>query len=134
MLIVTDASVLVNALTDDGPIGQVARSELAHDVHWSGPDHVVVETFSAIRGQLLQRKITEVRARDAVEALSDSAIELLPTTPLLPRMWELRNNVSAYDAAYVAAAEIHGCALLTADARLSRADGLRCEIRLAVPG
>jgi len=133
-LIVTDASVLVNALTDDGPIGQVARAALAQDVHWSGPDHVVVETFSGVRGLLLQRMITEVRARDAVEALSSSAIELLPTTPLLPRMWELRDNVSAYDAAYVAAAELHGCALLTADSRLSRADGLLCEIRLAVPG
>ncbi len=132
-MIVTDASVLVNALTDDGPIGQIARSELARDVHWSGPEHVVVETFSAIRGQLLQRKITEVRARDAVDALSDSAIELLPTTPLLPRMWELRENVSAYDAAYVAAAELHDCALLTADGRLSRADGLRCQIRLVLP-
>ncbi len=132
-MIVADASVLVNALTDDGPIGQVARSELARDVHWSGPEHVVVETFSAIRGQLLQRKITEVRARHAVDALSDSAIELLPTTPLLPRMWELRENVSAYDAAYVAAAELHDCALLTADGRLSRADGLRCQIRLVLP-
>ncbi len=133
-MIVTDASVLVNALTDDGPIGQVARSELAHDVHWSGPDHVVVEVFSAIRGQLLRRKITEVRARDAVGALSNSAIELLPTTPLLERMWELRDNVSGYDAAYVAVAELHGCPLLTADARLCRAIGLRCEIRRAVPG
>jgi len=132
-LIVTDASVLVNALTDDGPIGQVARSELARDVHWSGPEHVVVETFSAIRGQLFQRKITEARARDAVDALSDSAVELLPTTPLLPRMWELREKVSAYDAAYVAAAELHECALLTAVGRLSRADGLRCQIRLVLP-
>jgi len=132
-LIVIDASVLANALTDDGAIGRVARAELAQDVHWSGPEHVLVETFSAIRGRFLGRKIGDKRAHEALEALADAAIELLPTAPLLRRMWELRDNLSAYDAAYVAAAEAHECALLTADAPLTRGRSLRCEIRLAVP-
>ncbi len=133
-MIVVDASVLANALTDDAAVGQIARAGLALDVHWSGPGHLLVETFSAVRGRLLGAKISEQRAHEATEALADAAIQRLLTAPLLPRMWELRANLSAYDAAYVAAAEAHECALLTADARLAQAPGLRCEVRLAVPG
>jgi predicted nucleic acid-binding protein len=132
-LIVVDASVLANALTDDGPLGQVARAELAQDVHWSGPEHLLVEAFSAVRGRLLGGRIAQERARDAADALAEASIELLPTAPLLRRMWELRDNLSAYDAAYVAAAEAHECALLTSDGRLAQALRLRCEVRLAVP-
>lgn len=131
-MIVIDASVLVNALTDDGAVGDIARVELGNDVHWSGPEHLRVEAFSAIRGRLLGAKITDRRAREAIDALADAAIEALPTVALLRRMWELRANLSAYDAAYVAAAETHQCALVTADARLAQAPGARCVIRLAV--
>jgi predicted nucleic acid-binding protein len=132
-LIVIDASVLANALTDDGALGQVARAELASDDHWAAPGHVHVETFSAVRGRLLGATISDERAREATHALAEAAIELLPTAPLLQRMWELRANLSAYDAAYVAAAEATECALLTADARLARAPHVRCEVRLAIP-
>lgn len=125
--------MLANALTDDGPVGQVARSELADDVHWAAPEHLIVEVFSAIRGRVLGGKLERGRARDALDGLADSAIELLSTAALLPRMWQLRNNVSGYDAAYVAAAEACGCVLITADARLACATGLQCEIRLGVP-
>lgn len=132
-MIVIDASILANALTDDGALGQVARTELAQDVHWSGPQHLLVEAFSAIRGRLLGAKIGQKRARDATGALAEAAIQLVPTAPLLNRMWELRANLSAYDAAYVAAAEAFECALLTADRRLAGAPSLRCEVRVAVP-
>ncbi len=132
-MIVVDASALVNALTDDGPVGQASRAELGRDVHWAGPEHVVVETFSAVRARHLGGKITERRAGDALAALAESALELVGTKPLLPRMWQLRGNISGYDAAYVAAAETCGCPLVTADVRLSRIGGLRCEVRLVVP-
>jgi predicted nucleic acid-binding protein len=59
------------------------------------------------------------------------AFEIVPTAPLLGRMWQLRDNLTGYDAAYVAAAELYGCALVTADERLSHAPDLRCEVRLA---
>jgi len=132
-LIVIDASTLANALTDDGPVGQRSRAELARDEHWAAPEHVVVETFSAVRSRHLGGKISRQRALDALDALAASTIELLSTTALLPRMWELHNKVSGYDAAYVAAAETYGCSLVTADTRLARTADLRCEIRLAVP-
>lgn len=51
---------------------------------------------------------------------------------MLPRTWELRETVTGYDAACVAAAETYDCLLLTADVRLTRVGGLRCDIRLAV--
>lgn len=62
-----------------------------------------------------------------------TTIDLVTAAPLLTRMWELRSDVSGYDAAYLALAETFGCALVTADARLTRVPGLRCEVRLALP-
>lgn len=132
-MIIVDASVLTNALTDDGPVGQAGRAELARDVHWTAPEHVVVETFSAVRGRRLGSKISEQRALDALDALALSALELVSTKPLLARMWQLRDNLSGYDAAYPAAAESYGCPLVTADVRMSRIADVRCEVRLAEP-
>jgi predicted nucleic acid-binding protein len=132
-VIVLDASVLANALTDDGLVGVAARAELARDAHWAAPEHLVVEVFSAVRGRWLGRKITERRARDALTALTASTVDLMATGHLLERMWDLRRNVSGYDAAYIAVAETLDCALVTADGRLSRVSDLRCEIRVALP-
>lgn len=131
-MIVIDASVLANALTDDAVLGTTARAELEVDPHWAAPEHLVVETFAAIRGRYLGSKIRGQRAVDALETLAQLAIDLLKVQPLLARMWELRDNVSGYDAAYVAAAEANRCPLVTADERLLRADGPRCEVRVAV--
>ncbi|MGH9063843.1 MAG: type II toxin-antitoxin system VapC family toxin [Acidimicrobiales bacterium] len=132
-MIVVDASVLTNALTDDGPVGTHGRAELARDAHWAGPEHLVVEVFSAVRGRWLGHRISEQRAADALSAMAAATIDLMAATPLLERMWELRSNVTGYDAAYLAVAETLGCALVTADRRLSRVPDLRCEIRLALP-
>lgn len=132
-MIVVHASVLANAFTDDGPVGVHGRAELARDAHWAGPEHLVVEAFSAVRGRWLDGKISDQRASDALTALASATIELVAATPLLKRMWELHSNVTGYDAAYFAVAEVFGCALVTADARLSRVPDRRCEVRLALP-
>jgi predicted nucleic acid-binding protein len=132
-VIIVDASVLANALTDDGPVGASGRSELARDAHWAGPEHLVVEAFSAIRGRWLGGRISEQRAHEALTALAAAAIDLMTVAPLLNRMWELRSNVSGYDAAYLAVAETLDCTFVTADARLGRVPDLRCDIRVALP-
>lgn len=132
-MIAVDASVLTHALTDDGRYGDLARHELSADSHWVGPEHLRVETFSSIRRLDQHRKIQPERARSALTALSQLAIEISSTATLLKRMWGLRHNLSGYDAAYVAAAEANQCALVTADMRLARAPGLRCEIRTLGP-
>jgi len=131
-VIVVDASVLSNALTDDGTVGASSRAELARDAHWAAPAHIVVEVFSAIRGRWLGQKISQTRAEDALSAMLSITIDLVGAAPLLNRMWELRSNVSGYDAD-LAVAETFDCALITADARLARIPDLRCEVRLALP-
>jgi predicted nucleic acid-binding protein len=129
-LIVVDASVLTWALVGDGARGAACRSGLATDDHWTAPEHWRVEVFASVRGLLLGGKLEERRARQAVDALARLSVVPVPVGDLLPRMWALRGNVSAYDAAYVAAAELRDATLLTADARLGRTGGLRCEVRV----
>ncbi|MFE0132036.1 type II toxin-antitoxin system VapC family toxin [Streptomyces sp. NPDC059037] len=129
-MIVVDASTLTEALTGDGPAGKSARARLMRDNHWAAPEHLVVETFHAVRGRLLGRKITQERADAAVASLASAAIETVQVQRLLPRMWELRQNVSGYDAAYIAAAEAFACPLVTGDARLSRCKIARCTIEV----
>lgn len=129
-MIVVDASVLTHALVFDGERGASARFELASDEHWAAPEHWKIEVFSSVRGLLLGGKVGESRARQAIETLSTITVAPVSINDLLGRMWELRGNVTAYAAAYVAAAELHDAPLLTADARLARASGLRCKIRV----
>ncbi|WP_351232675.1 type II toxin-antitoxin system VapC family toxin [Streptomyces sp. NPDC002133] len=129
-MIVVDASVLTEALTGDGTAGKAARTRLMRDNHWAAPEHLVVETFHAIRGRLLGGRITPARADAAVAALTRVALETVDVQRLLPRMWELRQNVSGYDAAYIAAAETFACPLVTGDARLSRCNAARCAVEV----
>ena len=131
-MIVVDASVLTNAVTDDGPYGVRARAELSNDPHWAAPQHLAVEVFSAIRGRWLGRKITDERAEEALAAVASAAVDLIDTAALFPRMCELRANITGYDAAYIAAAEACDCALVTADQRLAGAPGVGCTVILAI--
>lgn len=129
-MIVVDASVVTNALLNDAVPGERARVAMSADDQWAAPASLVVEVLSAIRGQLLGAKIGEQRASDAVSALREMVIDPVDPADLIERIWQLRSNVSVYDAAYVAAAELLDCPLLTADARLFKANGTECEIRL----
>jgi predicted nucleic acid-binding protein len=129
-VIVIDASVLAEALTGAGPVGEAARAELAADSRWAAPPIVKIETMSVIRGRLLGKKISEDVAVGAVADLLAVVIDRVDEDSLLPRMWELRGNLTSYDAAYVAAAEALGCPLVTMDAKLAKAFGPRCEIRI----
>jgi predicted nucleic acid-binding protein len=129
-MIVIDASVLIDALTADGPEGQAARKAASADVDWAAPAHVITEVSSGIRGRLLGSKISRARAEEAIRTLAELEIELADVRTLLPRIWELRGNLTTYDAAYVALAEMYGCPLITQDARLSGAPGVRCETQV----
>ncbi len=85
-----------------------------------------------LRRWLVQGKVGRSRADQAVDDLAGLPIERYPHLALLPRVWELRHNLTPYDAAYVALAEALGAVLVTADARLAEAPGLRCAIELLV--
>ena len=132
-MIVIDASVLADALIDDGPVGAAARAALAADAHRAAPSHLLVEVVSVVRGRALGGKLRPARAQEVVDALPTLVIDQVDVATLVDRMWQLRGNLTAYDAAYVAAAEALGCPLVTADGRLAKANAVRCEIRLVSP-
>jgi predicted nucleic acid-binding protein len=129
-LIVLDASVLANAISDDDADGHRARKELRAAGELAAPDLVDVETTAVLRKRWLAGSISDERFAVAIEDLEDLDLDRYPTLPLMRRAYELRANLTAYDAAYVALAELLGCGLLTGDGRLATAPGPRCAIRL----
>jgi predicted nucleic acid-binding protein len=129
-VIVVDASVLANAIADDGAVGRRARGELRAAGDLAAPDLVDVETTAVLRKRWLAGAISDQRFAVAIEDLEDLELDRYPTVPLMRRAYELRANVTAYDAAYIALAEVLGCELLTGDRRLTNAPGPRCAIRL----
>ncbi len=128
-MLVTDASVLVPALAADSNVGRAARTRL-HGTSAVAPEVVDLECLSAFRGLVLARKLAPRHAVLAIIELGGMGLERFSHAPLLGRIWELRENVSPYDAAYVALAESLGATLLTADARLTRAPGIRCHVEV----
>ena len=127
MTVVTDASVLVAALVDAGREGQWAESAVAEG-DLAAPELVLVETTNILRRLEQAGEITRLEATSAHRDLLRLDLALFPFAPFAERVWALRNNLSSYDAWYVALAEALGCPLLTLDARLSRASGPGCEI------
>jgi predicted nucleic acid-binding protein len=129
-LIVVDASVVANVVGDDGVDGRRARTELRSARDAAAPDLVDVETVAVLRKRWLSGTISARRFQAAVAGLEALAVDRYPTLPFMRRAYELRSNVTAYDASYVALAEVLGCELLTADRRLAAARGPRCAIRV----
>lgn len=130
LVIVIDASVLANALADDEDDGHTARRELRAAGEIAAPDLIDVETASVLRKRWLRRTLTEQRFATAIAHLQHLGFDRVPTLQLVPRAFELRANISAYDACYVALAELLGCELMTGDRRLATATGPLCPIRL----
>jgi predicted nucleic acid-binding protein len=131
-LIVVDASVIVTALADDGHDGDRARSRL-RDERLIAPHLIDLEVASAWRRLAGAGDLDERRAQLALEDLRTLRVERVSHTPLLSRCWELRENLTVYDAAYVALAEVLHVRLLTADTRLASASGVRCQVDLIRP-
>lgn len=126
-VIVVDASVLAVALADDGQDGDIARRRLRGE-RLAAPELVDLEVASVLRRQLRQGDLDDRRAAQALSDLTDLPLQRASHRPLLERCWELRGNLTVYDAAYVALAEALETTLLTGDARLSRSTGPRCKI------
>lgn len=128
-MIVIDASVLAPALADDGATGEAVRTRLRGQV-LAAPAVLDLEVTSVIRRGLRAGMLTDHRAALAMVDLAELVVERVPHTGLLRRIWELHANVTPYDAAYVALAELLEAPLRTADARLTRVTGPRCEFEL----
>jgi predicted nucleic acid-binding protein len=128
-VIVVDASVLVPALADDGADGDTARTRLRGQ-SLAAPELIDLETASVIRRSLVTGRLDDRRAQLALTDLVELPLRRAPHRALLTRCWTLRRNLTVYDAAYVALADLLDAVLVTADARLAGAPGLRCDIDL----
>ncbi len=129
-MIVIDAGVLANAIADDGDDGNKARAEIRAAGAIAAPDLVDVETVAVLRKRWLSGTIAEGRFKSALQDLRDLDFDRYPALPFMNRAFELRTNVTPYDATYVALSEVLGWELLTTDARLAKAPGLRCPVRV----
>ena len=127
---VLDASVLVEYL-GAGDRGAVVRRRLRATPGWLWAPHLVdAEVGHALRAGVRAGRITQKAARGALEDLTQMRLQRVSHHLLLERAWKLRDNVSFYDALYVALAETREAPLLTCDARLARAPGLGAEVEL----
>jgi len=129
-VIVVDASVLAPALAYDVPEGDAARLRLDREEHLFAPEIVDLELAAVWRGAIRAGHLDEQRSRRALDDLAALRLVRVRHQMLMPRIWELRHNLTPYDAAYVALAETLDATLLTADSRSARAPSLRCEIEL----
>ena len=125
-MIVVDASVLANVVGDDETAGRLARARFAAASAVSAPDLVDVETVSVLRRRWLAGDLPDERFRGAVDDLLAVPITRFPVGPLMVRAFELRANITAYDACYIALAEALDCPLITADRRLADAPMTAC--------
>ena len=128
-MIVVDASVIVTALADDGADGDRVRVRLRGE-RLLAPELIDLEVVSAWRRLSAAGHLDDRRASLALADLAAIPLERVAHAPLVARCWELRGNLTVYDAAYVTLAEMMGCALLTADGRLGRAAGVRCPVEV----
>jgi len=124
---VCDASAVAALLLDSGPDGQwVTQTVESGEI--AAPALVTYETSNVIRKHELAGQISPDQSAQAHADLLDLAIELWPYDLLAARAWQLRLNLSIYDATYVALAEITDLTLITLDKRLAKAPGTKCRI------
>ena len=128
-MIVVDASVLAPALSDDTADGDAARAALAGRT-LSAPDVIDLEVLSVLRRHVATDQLGVPRARLAVADLLDLPLQRVPHLRVIDRCWDLRHNLTVYDAAYVALAELLDLVLVTGDLRLATAPGLRCSVEV----
>lgn len=129
-LAVVDASVLVAFYLSDDPRRADVVARLASGDALYAPAHLDAEVVSALRGLARVKPAVTTAAPVALHHLAGFPIRRMPLAPLLERMWELRDNVTAYDAAYVALAEQLSAPVITCDAELAAASGTRCGFDL----
>jgi predicted nucleic acid-binding protein len=124
--IVIDSSVVVAALVDSGPHGDWAEEVLAGGLLLA-PELVRAEATDIFRRLERAKLITTPEANAAQDDLMQLDIELFPFEPFAGRIWELRHNVTSYDAWYVAIAEALKLPLATLDEPLSKSNGVTCN-------
>lgn len=128
-MIVVDASAVIEVLLRSSHAPHIAKRMLVSGtLH---PPHLVdLEVAQVLRRYFLNGQISASREQEALQDLADFRLHRYAHYPLLPRIWELRHSVTAYDAAYLALAEVLGAPLLTTDKRLASSTGHTARIEL----
>jgi predicted nucleic acid-binding protein len=125
--VVCDASALVALLLDSGPDGRWAAQTM-DGADLAAPSLATFEAANILRRHELTSAISADQAAQAHADLLDLTVEQWPYELLAPRVWELRHNLSSYDASYVALAELIGATLVTLDRKIGRAPELHCLV------
>ena len=125
-MVVVDASALVAALADSGPTGTWAEDELANQV-LVAPEVILAEASNTLRTLERTGELSTPHAIGVHGVMMNTNVELYGFAPFADRVWELRHNLTSYDAWYVALAEWLDCPLVTLDQRLSRSTGPTCD-------
>lgn len=129
-LAVVDASILTAFYASDDPSRELVAARLASGDALFAPAHLDAEVVSALRGLSRTSATLSAVVPGALRHLAGFPIRRMPLAPLLERMWALRDNVTPYDAAYVALAERLEARLVTSDRRLAASPGPRCQFEL----
>ena len=127
-MIVVDAAAIVDYVLGREPAGSWVASQLASASSRHAPHVVDFEVASALRRLALAGELSARRGLGALEDLRELPVHRYPAAQLLGAIWQLRENLTAYDAAYVALAELLRMPLVTTDARLARSQGHSAEI------
>jgi predicted nucleic acid-binding protein len=131
VLVVDTSAALAALVAGEPPAGLVER--LAGDGDLHAPHLIDIEILHALRRMTITGELSAERAADARTDFADLALTRYPHHPLGDRIWELRHNLSAYDATFVALAEVLDATLITCDARLAAAPGNPAEVQLFAP-
>jgi len=130
--VILDASVVVAGLVDDGPDGRWAESLLTETLLADGrivaPHLLPAEVSNVLRRAENRGDISSDLATLAMDDLIALGFEFVEFHPFAERIWELRHNLTSYDAWYVSVAEVRDDTLATLDRRLADAPGIRCEV------
>lgn len=132
MTLIIDASMVVAALVDSGRDGRWAEALLVSD-SLTAPHLLTAEASNILRRSALAGAISPEQASLAHADLLDLRVELFPYAPFASRIWELRENVTCYDAWYVAVAEALSAPLATLDIRFTKAPGPHCRFLVSEP-
>jgi len=125
----TDAGVWIRAIVDEEP-GGPARMRLMAHASVASPALIDLEFINVLRGLVTKKSINVRQAERALTEFMQAPIQRYAHLALLDRIWRLRANLTAYDASYVALAELLGVDLLTVDARLASVPGILCHIEV----
>ena len=127
-MFVPDASLVVDLLVDGGDRGAWAADRISSAGRLHAPHLLDLEVLAALRNFVARGELSRRRAAEALDEFRALPVRRYPAAPLLERIWQLRDRLTPYDAAYVCLAEALDIPLVTSDQRLARAGGHRADV------